>query len=80
VPPSATKRRISSPTCWGLGKRIFFLHDGRTTDLVQAIQAHKSVATAEDDFRDSEANAVVDRFNALSAGQQQDILNFLRSL
>ena len=27
-------------TLWGLGQRIFFLHDGRTTDLLRAIQAH----------------------------------------
>ncbi|HEY4846736.1 MAG TPA: di-heme oxidoredictase family protein [Methylocella sp.] len=27
---------------WGLGKRIFFLHDGRTKDLVQAIEEHRS--------------------------------------
>ena len=27
---------------WGLGQRIFFLHDGRTSDLVQTIQAHSS--------------------------------------
>jgi CxxC motif-containing protein (DUF1111 family) len=65
---------------WGLGKRIFFLHDGRTTDLVQAIQAHRSVAGDEDQFPDSEANAVVDKFNALSVIQQQAILHFLRSL
>jgi CxxC motif-containing protein (DUF1111 family) len=63
---------------WGLGKRIFFLHDGRTTDLVQAIQAHRSVTDGV--FRDSEANAVVDNFNALTPSQQQDVLNFLRSL
>jgi CxxC motif-containing protein (DUF1111 family) len=25
---------------WGLGQRLFFLHDGRTSDLVQAIVAH----------------------------------------
>jgi CxxC motif-containing protein (DUF1111 family) len=25
---------------WGLGQRLFFLHDGRTSDLVQAILAH----------------------------------------
>ncbi|HTS30943.1 MAG TPA: di-heme oxidoredictase family protein [Bryobacteraceae bacterium] len=25
---------------WGIGQRIFFLHDGRTTDLLQAIAAH----------------------------------------
>jgi CxxC motif-containing protein (DUF1111 family) len=27
---------------WGLGKRLFFLHDGRTSDLLQAIEAHAS--------------------------------------
>jgi CxxC motif-containing protein (DUF1111 family) len=27
---------------WGLGQRLFFLHDGRTTDLNAAIQAHSS--------------------------------------
>jgi CxxC motif-containing protein (DUF1111 family) len=27
---------------WGVGQRVFFLHDGRTSDLVQAIQLHAS--------------------------------------
>jgi CxxC motif-containing protein (DUF1111 family) len=27
---------------WGVGQRLFFLHDGRTSDLFQAIQAHSS--------------------------------------
>jgi CxxC motif-containing protein (DUF1111 family) len=29
---------------WGIGQRLFFLHDGRTSDLLQAIQAHASPA------------------------------------
>ena len=57
---------------WGLGQRIFLLHDGRTTDLMQAIAAHASSG--------SEANTVEQNFDNLSQGQQQDILNFLRSL
>jgi CxxC motif-containing protein (DUF1111 family) len=57
---------------WGVGQRIFFLHDGRTTDLVKAIEAHRG--------RGSEANTVIDHFNRLSVKQQQDIINFLRSL
>ena len=77
---------------WGLGKRIFFLHDGRTKDLLQAIRAHASSSqncqgaqpangtTPEGFACNSEANAVINTFNALSQGQQQDILNFLRSL
>src|SRR5262249_45760604 len=31
-----------SAPLWGVGQRIFFLHDGRTSDLVQAIQQHRS--------------------------------------
>jgi hypothetical protein len=43
-----------------------------------AISAHASAANAT--FPASEANAVVGRFNALTATQKQDVLNFLRSL
>jgi CxxC motif-containing protein (DUF1111 family) len=57
---------------WGLGQRIFFLHDGRTTNLLTAIQAHAS--------NGSEATQVEENFNALSPSQQQAILDFLRSL
>ncbi len=57
---------------WGIGQRVFFLHDGRTSDLLQAIQAHAS--------NGSEANNVIRRFNSLNRSQMQDVLNFLRSL
>ena len=57
---------------WGVGQRLFFLHDGRTSDLLQAIAAHSS--------NGSEANGVVRMFNGLSASQKQDLLNFLRAL
>jgi CxxC motif-containing protein (DUF1111 family) len=63
---------------WGVGQRIFFLHDGRTSDIVQAIENHLCVANSQ--YRASEANAVITSFNALSASNQQDIINFLRSL
>jgi CxxC motif-containing protein (DUF1111 family) len=57
---------------WGLGQRIFLLHDGRTTNLLRAIQAHEG--------NGSEANQVESNFDSLSTSQQQDLLNFLRSL
>jgi len=63
---------------WGLGQRIFFLHDGRTDNLLQAIQAHSSLSDGT--FPASEANAVIANFNALIETKKQDILNFLRSL
>jgi CxxC motif-containing protein (DUF1111 family) len=63
---------------WGLGQRLFFLHDGRTSDLMVAIRAHRS--DGGPGRRGSEANMVVDQFNRLGEMQKQDVLNFLRSL
>jgi CxxC motif-containing protein (DUF1111 family) len=63
---------------WGLGQRIFFLHDGRTKDLPRAIQAHQSGSAFTRNA--SEANGVIQKFNNLTENQKQDILNFLRSL
>ena len=63
---------------WGLGQRLFFLHDGRTDDLVEAIQAHRSSGNSK--FGPSEANEVIDRYNRLDWDDQKDLLNFLRSL
>jgi len=57
---------------WGLGQRLFFLHDGRTSDLLVAIQEHRGVK--------SEANMVIRQFDRLNEGDKQDLLNFLRSL
>jgi len=57
---------------WGLGQRIFLLHDGRTKDLLEAIQAHSS--------QGSEANTSANAFTRLSDSDTQDLLNFLRSL
>src|SRR5213593_645721 len=48
---------------WGLGKRIFFLHDGRTKDLIEAIQAHESLG--DERYLASEANQVIAQFNRL---------------
>jgi CxxC motif-containing protein (DUF1111 family) len=69
---SAGGDQFRTAPLWGLGQRIFLLHDGRTTNLLRAIRAHAS--------RGSEASTVEDNFFDLSPGQQQDVLNFLRSL
>ncbi len=81
---------------WGIGQRVYFLHDGRTNDLLQAIQLHASGAGSRTNAvstdatanhgggwtqtAPSEANRVIANFNNLSATAQQDLLNFLRSL
>jgi CxxC motif-containing protein (DUF1111 family) len=76
---------------WGVGQRLFFLHDGRTSDLMVAIQDHFSREGSDGgdnpakdqssvSYGPSEANAVIQRFNALLESGKQDILDFLRSL
>src|SRR5262249_35438979 len=76
---------------WGVGQRLFFLYDGRTRDLLVAIEDHYSPPfssggdnPAKDLFSfsygPSEANAVITRFNALSESNKLAILDFLRSL
>jgi CxxC motif-containing protein (DUF1111 family) len=57
---------------WGLGQRIFLLHDGRTNNVYNAIQYHRS--------NSSEATSVINNFNRLTSAQQQELLDFLRSL
>lgn len=73
---SAGPDEFRTAPLWGLGQRIFFHHDGRSGPanggLVHAIQQHSS--------NGSEANGVITLFNRLTQRQQQDLLNFLRSL
>jgi CxxC motif-containing protein (DUF1111 family) len=73
---SAAGDEFRTAPLWGLGQRIFFLHDGRSGPanggLMNAIEQHSS--------NGSEANAVISLFNQLSPQQQQELLNFLRTL
>jgi len=54
---------------WGLRAKSIFLHDGRALDLPTAISLH-----------DGQGKAASQGFQALSASQQQDLVNFLDSL
>jgi CxxC motif-containing protein (DUF1111 family) len=69
---SAGPDEFRTAPLWGVGQRVFFLHDGRTSNLLEAIEAHKSSG--------SEASRVIDSFNRLTGRERQDIVNFLRSL
>jgi CxxC motif-containing protein (DUF1111 family) len=75
---SAAGDEFRTAPLWGLGQRLFFLHDGRETDLMKAIEDHSSQANSQ--FAASEANRVVAKFNELGQSDKQAILNFLRSL
>jgi CxxC motif-containing protein (DUF1111 family) len=57
---------------WGVGQRVFLLHDGRTSNIIHAVLDHASSG--------SEANQIIENFAHLGASDQQDLINFLRSL
>jgi CxxC motif-containing protein (DUF1111 family) len=69
---SANGTQFRTQPLWGVGQRVFFLHDGRTTNLVTAIEDHAGTG--------SEANTVIANFNAMSVAERQDVIDFLRSL
>jgi CxxC motif-containing protein (DUF1111 family) len=69
---AANGQQFRTAPLWGIGQRVFFLHDGRTNSLVTAVEAHASTG--------SEANQVVNNFNLLSPSDQQAIITYLRSL
>jgi len=54
---------------WGLRKKKFLLHDGRTTKVEEAILAHGGQATE-----------VIENFKKLSHQDRQDLMAFLKSL
>ncbi|HEY6251549.1 MAG TPA: di-heme oxidoredictase family protein [Candidatus Angelobacter sp.] len=64
--------QFRSAPLWGVGQRIFLLHDGRTTNIITAINDHGS--------NGSEANNSLNAAASLNFSQQQDLINFLRSL
>jgi CxxC motif-containing protein (DUF1111 family) len=69
---AANGQQFRTAPLWGVGQRVFFLHGGRTNNLVTAIQAHASAG--------SEANQVINNFNLLSPSDRQAIIVYLRSL
>jgi CxxC motif-containing protein (DUF1111 family) len=75
---NATGDQFRTAPLWGAGQRINFMHDGHTKDIVQAIEDHFSLGNGT--YPNSEANQVINNFNALSQQNQQDLVNFLRSL
>jgi CxxC motif-containing protein (DUF1111 family) len=65
----AVTRRMRTAPLWGLRFRNKLLHDGRTTDRAAAISAHAG-----------QGAAAAAAFNALTAAQKNDIVNFLATL
>jgi CxxC motif-containing protein (DUF1111 family) len=75
---SAGPDEFRTAPLWGIGQRLWFMHDGRTNNIVSAIEDHYGAANGL--YPASEANQTVNNFNNLSPKNQQDLVNFLRSL
>jgi CxxC motif-containing protein (DUF1111 family) len=65
----AQARQMRTAPLWGVRFRNKLLHDGRASDIATAVRAH-----------DGQAAAARDAFNRLSAGDQHDLVQFVRSL
>lgn len=65
----ASGREMRTAPLWGLRALPSFLHDGRATNITDAILAH-----------DGQARAARDRFNRLDARSKSRLLAFLNSL
>ncbi|HMF39725.1 MAG TPA: di-heme oxidoredictase family protein [Polyangia bacterium] len=65
----AVTRRMRTAPLWGVRFRPLLLHDGRCGDVPCAIQAH-----------DGQGASARSAFNALTGAQQQDVVNFVRSM
>jgi CxxC motif-containing protein (DUF1111 family) len=63
---------------WGMSFRTVYLHDGRDSSVMQAIEDHFSLANGT--YPASEANEVINNFNNLSPQDQADLISFVNSL
>ena len=67
--PADTANKLRTVPLWGLRIKSRFMHDNASATLSDAIQRHAG-----------EAQAVITRFSALTATQQQQLITFLKSL
>src|SRR4030095_14347205 len=61
---------------WGLGKRLFFLHDRRPSDLLEAIRAPPRRG---DEFRTTPLGGLGTRIFFLHDGRTSDLLEAIRA-
>lgn len=67
--PQNTRNKIRTMPLWGIRTRVEFLHDGRASDLYEAIHHHRG-----------EAEDARERFDLLPAEQKAKVVHFLKSL
>ncbi|PYP89171.1 MAG: hypothetical protein DMF61_04170 [Blastocatellia bacterium AA13] len=64
-----TRNQLRTPPLWGMRTRDRLMHDGETVNRNEAILRH-----------DGQANAIIANYNALSAAQKTNVIDFLNSL
>jgi CxxC motif-containing protein (DUF1111 family) len=75
----ANGKQFRTAPLWGVGQRLFFLHDGRSMNLVDAINEHGGEATRViNNFKGVSTGA--DAKSNLTPTEQQNLVYFLRSL
>jgi CxxC motif-containing protein (DUF1111 family) len=70
---SAGGREFRTAPLWGVGQRLYFLHDGRATSLDEAISAHGQSS-------DSEGFASFQRYQKLPADEKTALIGLLKQL
>src|SRR5438874_5592705 len=66
---AAGPRQMRTAPLWGVRGKSRFLHDGRAEPIAEAIELH-----------DGQAAAARNAFNALTAAQQQQVVDFLNTI
>jgi CxxC motif-containing protein (DUF1111 family) len=67
--PQSTARKLRTPPLWGLRVKSRFMHDAKPTSLEEAVLRHGN-----------EAGDATRAYQSLSSGDQQRLVQFLRSL
>ena len=66
---AAGPRQMRTAPLWGVRGKSRFLHDGRAETIAEAIELH-----------DGQAAAARNAFNALTAAQQEQVVDFLNTI
>ena len=74
----ATGEQFRTAPLWGVGQRLFLMHDGEQTNLIDAINRHGGPEGTR--VRQNFNGAGPDSGSNLGAPERQNLLNFLRSL
>ena len=77
---AASGAQFRTAPLWGVGQRLFLLHDGSQTDIVAAINAHGQRGEATRVINNFNGVGSLDLDHKLNPTERQNLVYFLRSL